>query len=198
MSSKNEEKIIDLTNLDAPGETPRRKIPAELLTPSGVAHTNANISEVVREVMAAIAPILAANQANQFTPAALTTALVEAEKMRRMPSEDEQAAKARSKRERKLMQQELNELSANQQALRDSCPHKYVNGTQSISAIRNYPDRNPRYICHTCMQLFQPRRWDILAPTEEFPRGEERIVDAHPLYKQIHRDYCVAHPDMAS
>lgn len=188
-----EKETVDLPGMEAPATT-RREIPADLLTPRGAAQANADISAVVKEVMAAIAPLLAANQAAAFTPEKLTQVLVESDRIRRLPSEDEQKKIARAKREKKLMQQEINESISNTQAIQNSCSHKYVNGVISVSAIRNYPDHQPRYICHSCMLLMQPRRWEILAPTEEFPRGVEKIVDAHPLYAQIHREYSILHP----
>jgi hypothetical protein len=182
--SKNEE-TINLKGLDAPFEK-RPSLPPELLTPAAQAAMNHNTSEMVRELFAQLAPLL---KDISLSPEKL--ALME--ELRRAPTADQAAAAARSKREKALTLEEADQNRKNLKLSQENCLHRYVSGALSVSAIRNYPDRQSRYVCHKCLAIFQPRRWEILAPNSAFPRGEERIVDADPLYLQIAKEWHASH-----
>ena len=181
--SKNE--AVDLKSLDAPVEK-HPGVPPELLNPASQAYMNSLIGAAIREAMAGMAPILQS--------IALTPEKIEAmEAARRAPTSDQAAAAARSKREKALMKEELEQNRKNLNASQENCLHRYVSGALSVSAIRNYPDRQSRFVCHRCMAVFYPREWRINAPTAEFPRGVEQIVDAHPLYISIAKEWSAAH-----
>ena len=182
MSSKNE--AVDLKGLDSVPE--KRQVPPELLTPAAVAAMNQQTSELVRELFSQLAPLL---KDISLSPEKLQIM----EDLRRAPTADQAAAASRSKREKALMKEELEQNRKNLTASQDACLHRYVSGALSVSAIRNYPDRQSRFVCHKCMAIFAPRHWEILAPTAEFPRGVEKIVDAHPLYIQIAKEWHLAH-----
>ena len=184
MSSKHE--VVDLKSLDSPGPEKKIPTPPEALTPATQAYMNSLIGAAIREAMAGMAPIL---QSIALTPEKIE--LMEA--ARRAPTADQAAAAARSKREKALMKEELEQNRKNLNASQENCLHRYVSGALSVSAIRNYPDRQSRFVCHRCIAIFQPRHWEILALTAEFPRGAEKIVDAHPLYIQIPKEWSAAH-----
>jgi hypothetical protein len=182
--SKNE--AVDLNSLDSPAPEKRPPTPPEALTPATQAYMNSLIGAAIREAMAGMAPILQS--------IALTPEKIEAmEAARRAPTADQAAAAARSKREKALTLEEADQNRKNLKLSQENCLHRYVSGALSVSAIRNYPDRQSRYVCHRCLAIFQPRRWEILAPNSAFPRGEERIVDADPLYLQIAKEWHASH-----
>ena len=184
MSSKNE--AVDLNSLGSPAPEKHPGVPPELLNPASQAYMNATIGAAIREALQGLAPILASS--------GLTVEKLQLmEDMRRAPSADQAAAAARSKREKQLMIQEANDNAQNIANQQSGCEHRYSSHALAVSAIRNFPDRNPRFICHLCMLVVQPRRWDILAPNEKFPRGEEKIVDAHPLYASIRKEWSLTH-----
>lgn len=177
----------DLSNLaqPAPGKqlatepetasTKKIPVPPAMLTPEMQAYTSQMISEAVRGVFESMGPLL---QSIALTPQKLK----EAEDLRRAPD----AAKvARELRERKLMHEEEKENRANLARFQAACPHKYPSGGSAINLIHNYPDRQARGICVLCALFLQPRRWEILAPDADNPRGRAVIVDAHPQYDLV-------------
>jgi hypothetical protein len=182
--SKNEE-TINLKGLDAPVEK-HPGVPPELLNPASQAYMNSLIGAAIREAMSGMAPLL---QSIALTPEKIQAM----EDARRAPTADQAAAAARAKREKANMKVELEENRKNLRLSQENCLHRYVSGALSVSAIRNYPDRQSRFVCHRCMAMFHPRHWEIGAPTEEWPRGEEKIVNAHPLYVQIAKEWHASH-----
>jgi predicted O-linked N-acetylglucosamine transferase (SPINDLY family) len=183
MSSKNE--AVDLTGLDSAAEK-RIPVPPAALTPEMQCYMNASLSAALKEALAGLAPIL---QSIALTPEKIELM----ESARRAPTPDQAAAAARNKREKALALEEADQNRKNLKLSQENCLHRYVSGALSVSAIRNYPDRQSRFVCHRCMAIFQPRHWEILAPTAEFPRGVEKIVDADPLYVQIAKEWHTAH-----
>jgi hypothetical protein len=184
--SKEAPETLDLSGLaqsasaapvTAESDTQRKKIPtpAVLLTPEAQAYTNQLISEAVKGVFAQLGPIL---QSIALTP----EKLAEAEALRRAP---DPALVARELRERKLMQQEQEENRANLLRNQAACPHKYPTGQWAVNPVRNYPDRQERFICCLCQSFFQPKRWEIGAPDAENPRGRAYIADEHPQYRMV-------------
>ena len=184
MSSKNED--VNLHGLDAPAHEKKSPVPPAALTPEMQSYMNAALSAAIKEALSGMAPIL---QSIALTPEKIQAM----EDARRAPTADQASAAARAKREKANMKAELEENRKNQKLTQDNCLHRYVSGALAVGAIRNYPDRNARYICFKCHALFEPRHWDIGAPTEEWPRGIERIVDAHPQYLAIAKEYHMAH-----
>ena len=184
MSSKNED--VNLHRLDAPAHEKKSPVPPAALTPEMQSYMNAALSAAIKEALSGMAPIL---QSIALTPEKIQAM----EDARRAPTTDQASAAARAKREKANMKAELEENRKNQKLTQDNCLHRYVSGALAVGAIRNYPDRNARYICFKCHALFEPRHWDIGAPTEEWPRGIERIVDAHPQYLAIAKEYHMAH-----
>ncbi len=166
-------------------------LPSELLTPGAQAAVNGMIAAAVKEALAGIAPLLAQSQ---MTPATLAAAFAEAERQRRLPSEDEVTKKERMLREKKMMKEEIEQNLANTRKAQEDCLHEYVTGAPSISAVNNFPDRQPRFFCHTCMSWFEPRHWIVgELPTRDNPRGTDRIVDAHPLYEIVRKKWTLHH-----
>jgi CO dehydrogenase/acetyl-CoA synthase beta subunit len=163
-------------------ESKKFELPTELLTPAAQAATNQMISaavqEAVKSVFSELKPVL---ESMAVTP----EKMAEAERIRRMPTESEAAAKARDTRERKLMQEDAETNRQNLLRTQAMCPHRYPTGQLSMGIIRNYPDRQPRGVCMLCQSLFEPRHWIILAPDAEFPRGKPVIADAHPKYNLV-------------
>lgn len=160
-------------------ETPKLKLPDELLNPAAQAATNAMLAAAVKEAvasaMAAIAPIL---QSVAMTP----EKIAQAEQLRRAP---DPKAVEREARERALTQQEAEENRRNRENIQASCPHRYPNGATAISCIHNYPDRAPRGLCMVCQIYLEPKRWVIGAPDKENPRGRAYIAPEHPLYHLV-------------
>jgi len=149
--------------------------PKELLTPEAQAYTNNLINEAIKGVFAQLGPVL---QSIALTP----EKLAQAEALRRAP---DPASVARELRERKLMQQEQQENEANLRRNQANCPHKYPTGQWAVNPVRNYPDRQERFICCLCQSFFQPKRWEIAAPDADNPRGRAFIAEAHPQYTQV-------------
>jgi hypothetical protein len=149
--------------------------PAVLLTPEAQAYTNNLISEAVKGVFAQLGPLL---QSIALTP----EKLAQAEALRRAP---DPAAVARELRERKLMQQEQKENEDNLRRNQANCPHKYPTGAWAVNVVRNYPDRQERFVCSLCQSFFQPKRWEIGAPDADNPRGRAYIADEHPQYHLV-------------
>jgi hypothetical protein len=169
--SKNEE-TIDLKGLDSVPE--KRQVPPELLTPAGMAAMNQNTAEMVREIFAQLAPML---KDISLSPEKL--ALME--QLRRAPSEDQEKAAARNKRERKLMQDEQNENARNLALSQANCLHKYKTGGTAINLVHNTFDGRPRGVCVLCGVWIHGKEWRVSNPTVENPRGELYVADAHPL-----------------
>lgn len=164
----------------APGKestetAPKVKTPEVLLTPEAQGYINQTISTTVREIMAAWAPIL---EKVALTP----EKLAEAEALRRAP---DPSVRAREQREKKLMMEDEAESKRNRDALQKSCPHKYPSGASAINNVHNYPDRRPRGVCAICQIFLEPKRWIILAPDAENPRGKPVIAPAHELYHLV-------------
>jgi hypothetical protein len=149
--------------------------PKELLTPAAQAYTNSLINEAIKGVFAQLGPLL---ESIALTP----EKLAQAEALRRAP---DPAAVARELRERKLMQEEQEENRANLLRNQENCPHKYPTGQWAVSPVRNYPDRQERFICSLCQSFFEPKRWVILAPDAENPRGKPAIAPEHPQYRMV-------------
>jgi hypothetical protein len=172
------EQEVDLTALNASAPEKRRNIPPELLTPGAQAAMNQNTAEMVRELFSQLAPLL---KDISLSPEKL--ALME--QLRRAPTEDQEKAAARSKREKTLMIQEQTENAKNLANRQAGCLHRYKTGALSLGIVRNFPDRQPRGTCMMCGIWIHPREWRIGAPTEEHPRGREYIVDAHPQFNLV-------------
>ncbi len=149
--------------------------PAVLLTPEAQAYTNTLISEAIRGVFAQLAPVL---QSIALTP----EKLAEAEAMRRAP---DPKLVARELREKQLMMAEQEENRKNLLRNQAACPHKYPTGQWAVNVVRNYPDRQERFICSLCQSFFEPKRWVIDAPDAENPRGKPRIAEMHSQYMQV-------------
>jgi hypothetical protein len=177
---------VDLKALNAPAAEKKMPVPPAALTPEMQSYLNASMSAAIKEALVGMAPIL---QSIALTPEKIELM----ESARRAPTADQAAAASRAKREKALMKEELEQNRKNLNASQENCLHRYVSGALSVSAIRNYPDRRSRFVCHRCMAIFQPRHWEILAPTAEFPRGVEKIVDADPLYVQIAKEWSASH-----
>lgn len=156
-------------------------LPDSLRTPAEQASINALISGAVREAITAMAPMF---QSIALTP----EKILEMERQRRAPSEDEVRAKQREARERLLMKEDLEEAERTKQLAQKSCTHKDTNGRWSVSKISNYPDRSPRGICVRCHRFFQPTRWTIEAPDKDHPRGKPVLVKADPDYAAVMAD----------
>jgi len=176
----------DLGNLAQPASAVRsatepevqpKKIPtpAVLLTPEAQAYANYLIDESVKGVFAQLGPVL---QSIALTP----EKLAEAEALRRAP---DPKLVARELRERKLMQQEQEENRQNLLRNQANCPHKYPTGQWAVNPVRNYPDRQERFICSLCQTFFQPKRWEIGPPDADNPRGRAYIAEAHPQYHLV-------------
>ncbi len=140
------------------------------LTPEQLAAVNAMVGAAVREVFAALAPVL---KDMALTP----------EKLREANRPYEDPAKIqRELRESLKSKEDEAELARMTAARRANCPHVDKNGRSSINLIHNYPDHQPRGICVTCHDLIHPREWRIGAPDEKNPRGKAYIVEAHKNY----------------
>jgi len=163
-------------------EQQKIQTPPSILTPDAMAFikaaTSAAVKEAVAGIFAQMGPIL---QSIALTP----EKLAEAEKLRRAPTEDEKAKKAREIRERKLTQQEAEENRQNLLKNQAACPHHYPTGQWSVNVVNNFPDRQPRFLCSLCQSFFEPRRWVILAPDADNPRGKAVIADAHKDYARV-------------
>jgi len=154
------------------------KTPAELMTPEAQAYTNQLVTNAVKEIFAQMAPLL---QSIALTP----EKLAEAEKLRRAPTAEELAKKAREKREKKLMMEEAAENRANQERHQAACTHRDENERWAVQVVHNFPDRQPRFLCPKCQSFFEPRRWVVGAPDAENPRGRAYIADEHPQYQML-------------
>ena len=173
--SKNE--AVDLPGMEAPAPE-KRQIPSELLTPAAMAATNAASAAMVRELFAQLAPLL---KDISLSPVKLRMM----EDLRRQPTTDQALLAARNAREKKLMIAEQQENAKNLAMQQEACRHRYKTGQLSVNIVRNFFDRQPRGTCVLCGLWIHPREWRIGAPNEEFPRGKEFIVDAHPQYSLV-------------
>ena len=81
------------------------------------------------------------------------------------------------------MRIEQEEARANLIKTQEACPHVYPSGQATWHVIRNYPDRQPRFLCPLCQLYVEPCRWVIGAPTPEEPRGHAYIAPEHPLFR---------------
>lgn len=167
--------MVEKARTTAPAEIKEIKLPAAMLNPEVQAAVNAMVSATVKDIFAQMSPV--------FSSIALTPEkIAEAERIRRAP---DPAAVARERRERKLMAIETEENRQNLARVQQSCPHKYVSGQWSVNPIRNYPDRQERFICMLCHKLFQPRHWEIAPPDAENPRGRAFIAPMDDQYLQV-------------
>jgi hypothetical protein len=185
-----------IPGMDAP--SPKLTPPPELLNPASQAYVNALVSAAVKEAVAGLHAQLAQVQtltpSNSLTSEGLVAALAEAERIRKLPTESEAAKLRRQAREKKAMREEEERNRENRRLTQESCAHRYPNSQLSVAAVNNYFDRYPRFICFRCQLLIEPRHWECgFLPTEENPKGTDRIVDAHPLYVAIAKEYAVTH-----
>jgi hypothetical protein len=153
-------------------------LPNAALTPEMLAYINETTAATIKQVLAGMMPMISQLA---MTPEKIALA----EEIRRKPTAEQEAVKNREKRERKLMQQEAAENEANKKALQSACSHRYVTGQVSCSICRNFPDRQPRFLCHLCATWFTPREWRIGAPDAENPRGKAFVAEAHRQYAEI-------------
>ncbi len=165
---------VDLTALNAPASEKRPSTPPELLSAAAQAHMNTNTAEMVRELFAQLAPLL---KDISLSPEKL--ALME--QLRRAPTEDQEKAAARNKRERKLMQDEQTENAKNLAISQSICLHRYKTGALAINLVHNTFDGRPRGVCVLCSVWIHGKEWRVSNPTPEHPRGELYVADAHPL-----------------
>jgi hypothetical protein len=162
-------------------ETPKDQklqVPPSGLTPEMLAYINSTTAATIKEVIAGMMPVISQLA---MTPEKIALA----EEIRRRPTAEQEAMKAREKRERLLTQQEASENAANKRALQENCAHRYPTGQLSVSTCRNYPDRQPRFLCHLCTSFFTPREWRIGPPDAENPRGVPFVAEPHPQYREI-------------
>jgi hypothetical protein len=191
--SKQEAPDLSQLTIAGAGVAPEqpRSIPPELLTPAAIAYMNVNTADIIKEIFRELRPML---EANALSPEKLTHAFTEAERLRREPTETELAFKKRQAREKKAMHVEQENNRKNLQLTQENCPHRYPNSQLAVAAVNNYHDRQPRFVCFKCQLFIQPRHWECgIMPTEENPLGTDRIVDAHPLYAAIYKEYSVTH-----
>ena len=182
--SKEKENKLDLAGLAEKGHSEPSKVPSALLTPEAQAFMNASMSAAVKEAVKGIfeqmGPI--------FAGMALTPEkMAQAETIRRAPTEEQLAFKVRMAREKAQWKLEIDENTANKQRMQDNCPHAYPTSGSSWNVIRNYPDRQERFICALCHSLAEPRRWVVDAPNDKNPRGYAHIVDATPNYLEARK-----------
>jgi hypothetical protein len=145
------------------------------LTPEMQAMINSMITGAIKDALSAMGPII---QSVALTP----EKLLEMERLRRAPSESQEKAIAREKRERALMKEDLDEARRNTERTQKTCTHKDKNMRWAVSLIHNFPDRQARGVCTHCHLMIEPTHWEIGTPDERNPRGKARIVEAHPLY----------------
>jgi hypothetical protein len=191
--TKKEIEVPELGNMEATPKGENHPVPPELLTPAASAYVNSLVSEAVQK---AVAAALAAQQTpqNSLTSEGLVAALTEAERIRKLPTETEAAKLRRQQREKKAMRLEQENNRKNLEMTQAACAHRYPNNSLSVAAVNNYPDRNPRFVCFRCQLLIQPRHWECgILPTEENPQGTDAIVDAHPLWQSIAKEYAITH-----
>ena len=153
-------------------------LPSAALTPELLSYINTTTQATIRELMASMLPMMASMA---LTP----EKILEMEKLRRAPTDEQQAAAAREKRERLMQRQEIEENAANKRNIQDHCPHKYPTGQLSVSACRNFPDRQARFLCHLCACWFTPREWRIAPPDPQNPRGKPYVAEPHKQYAEI-------------
>jgi hypothetical protein len=176
MSDEKNGDLSGLSGLSEPAKKP--EVPAAFQTPEGQSYVNASIGAAVREIFREVAPLL---QSIALTPEKLAAA----EELRRAPTDEQKAAKAREKREKEMTRIDAEENRKNTARLQARCPHAYPLGGSSINLVRNMPDNQPRGICALCQAWITPREWRIAAPDAENPRGRPYIADAHPLYHKV-------------
>jgi len=169
---------LDLKGLVEQANAEPLKVPVIALDPTVQAYMNSSISAAVKEIFASMGPVF---EKISLTPEKLALA----EKIRRAPTEEQEAAKARERRELKNMQADEAENRKNRERIQAACPHKYKTGLSSIGTIHNFPDRQARGMCMQCSIQIHPREWVILAPSAEHPRGVPMVRDAHPLYHLV-------------
>ena len=197
-TKKEDVQSIDLSSLSAPAAAQGKPIPvpANVLNPESQAYINSSMAEALKDLMAQLAEAKAAAASNSFTPEALANAFAAAEKAKRdfdPATQDRDARKKREAREKAMTQEDVESARKNLALSQENCSHAYPNGAPSIARTMNYPDRQPRFSCMKCMLWIAPRQWVIDAPTEQHPRGVERIADAHPLYAATFKQYQVTH-----
>jgi hypothetical protein len=184
----------DLGNITAPAaatETPLA-VPPELLSPQAAAYVNTLVSRAVQEALAAA--MKANAPTTGLTSEGLVAALTEAERLRRVPTETEVAKLKRQQREKRQMHEEQELNRRNLALVQENCGHRYPSNALAVAIINNFHDRNPRFVCLKCHLLIEPRRWSVGEfPSEEHPKGHDRIVDAHPLWASMAKEYATTH-----
>jgi hypothetical protein len=167
---------------------PNPAVPPELMTPAAQAYMNSQLKETVAAMFREFAPML---QSIALTPDKIQAM----EEARRAPSEEVVKRKARELRERKMQQADLEEARQRQQALQDSCPHKYSNGQLSLAVISNRPDRQRLLICLKNHCMIVPGMWVVGPPTEDHPRGRVYFEKPHPDYRRLIQEYDTVHQE---
>ena len=181
MSKEND---LNLKDLVEKANSEPLKVPSALLTPEAQAFMTASMSAAVKEAVKGIFEQMGPVFANMaLTP----EKMAQAEAIRRAPTEEQLAFKARMAREKAQWKLEIDENTANKQRMQDNCPHAYVTGGSAWNPIRNYPDRQERFICALCHAFAEPRRWVVDAPNEKNPRGYAHVVDATPNYLEARK-----------
>jgi hypothetical protein len=147
------------------------------MTPELIAMVNASTSAAVKEAVAGMAAIMAQTIKDlAITPEKLREAnrpYVDPDKQRR------------EVREKMKFREDEAQNETEKRRQKDNCRHFYPNNLCAVSVIRNFFDRQPRGVCMLCHDWLNPREWVIDAPTDEFPRGKQHIIDAHKDYKLV-------------
>jgi hypothetical protein len=155
----------------------KRRIPAEMLTPASVGTVNDVVREAVRSLFAEFAPIL--------KDLALSPEKIKLmEDLRRAPTPEQEAFKARMKREKLATIAEQQQNARNLAAAQAACKHKHKTGASAIQVVMNQLDQRPRGICAKCQIWLHPAEWRVAAPTAANPSGEY-IHPAHPLFHLV-------------
>ena len=192
-TKKEETPAIDPSTLSAPAPAATEKpipVPANVLNPETQAYINSSMAEALKDLMAQLAEAKAALANNSFTPEALANAFAAAEKARREP---DQAVKDREKREKAKTKKDLDDARKLLEQTQSACDHRYVNGSGSLAAIRNRPDRQILLLCLLCHAQINPREWVIDAPEPITGAERSHIRDAHPQYTTLLREWAKSH-----
>jgi hypothetical protein len=159
--------------------------PDALVNPASQAFMNQMVAAAVREAIQGMLPLI---KEVALTP----EKIAEAERIRRAP---DPAVVEREQRESKLMHLELQEQREQKAATQKACRHRHPNGKLAVSPVRNFPDRQVRFVCSKCQDWIHPKQWQVAAPDRDNPRGNPYIADAHPLYAEIFSAYQTENPD---
>ncbi len=176
----------DLNGLAASAATEKPiPVPPEMLTPAAQAYMNSQLTATIK---AMFSELRASQQNAQMTPETLAAAFAEAERQRRLPSEDEVARKAREIRERAKSRRDIEEARKLTEATQQACDHLYPNGSLALCVIGNRPDRQKLLVCllHHC--IISPSQWIIDAPDKN-GNEQSHIEPAHKDYVRLMRTY---------